>query len=144
MPKIFNYDEGALKEALDRIKSGTDAGSEDPRPSVDPRERRELIAQAGGPRKAEQFATVLEAHGFVWYPAQLMPLDVGAAAAGQEHEGQWRNRRARLAFTPTDLLAQFDSPEDLDRWARQKARERRLMADPNVSKAERRIALSKS
>ena len=144
MPKIFNFDEGALREAMNRIKAGTDAGSVDQRPAFDLLEHADVVARVADCRKAEAYARAMEAHGFVWWPPERVPVNVGSAAAGLPHEGQWRNARAKMAFTPTDLLAQFLTPEDFDRWATGKKLERQLMANRSVSKAERRVALQRA
>jgi len=152
MAKLFPYNPTMLAEALRRIEDGTDHGNQVQRPDFDPRERRESEKEAANGRKAEVFHAVLERQGYTWWPAR--EVQARAVAAGTERivmpgeaapvtEGQWRNGKLRSAFTETDVLAMFQTPEDFARWARRRRRELRLMADPRVSKAERRIALAR-
>jgi hypothetical protein len=109
-----------LEKTLDRIKQGTDYGTDAVRP-FDPKQAKEWQEELAEGKSAEIYRQCLESHGFVWWPlsrlqAQALP---GVMLLT---EGQWRNLRLKpaLAFTPKDLTSGFPTgPESLDRFIRE-------------------------
>jgi hypothetical protein len=152
--RIFKYDQAAVDRALARIHDGVDHGSQDQRPVFDPKERAEALARAADGRTPESFQTVLRHYGFRFYaPAHVarVAAERGLAPMGMpgeaspEVEGQWRSKRflGGTAFTPSDLIANFSSPEAFDAWARKMELKQKLERR-RVGKAEIRIATSRS
>lgn len=112
--------EGALDLSLDRVRRGADHGEFNPRPDFDPKQAAELQAEQRDGRTAEAYRPVLEHHGFVWREiAQLPALEGNEFRTDLVYrtEGEWRHRKLRLAFTPTDLTTGFPGgPPDLDQY----------------------------
>ncbi len=153
MAKMFHkYDAGAMAKAMERIRDGADHGSQVQRPQFDPRERAELLRRASDGKSPEAMRRVLEHHGFRFYPAELVAeaalmagteMVTAPGEAAPEVEGQWRHTGLRLALTPSDLVANYASHEDLDRWVKREKLERRLTR-ARVGKAERRLVVARS
>lgn len=109
-----------LEETLDRIRKGTDFGTDAVRP-FDPKQAKEWQEELADGKTSALFRQTLEFHGFAWWPlsrlqAQALP---GVMLLT---EGQWRNLRLKppLAFTPKDLTTGFPTgPEALDRFIRE-------------------------
>ena len=106
----------------DRIRRGADVGS-DLRPRFDPKDRadvREAFAQGRDPADYHQS---LEYHGFSYIP----PHRLGPERNGKMPvEGKWAHYGLRFAFTESDLITQFRSPEDFDVFIRRHKLIRRL------------------
>lgn len=138
---------GSVEKILDRIHRGIDHGTVNQRPDFDPRERADLERKTADGRSVEAYQTVLEAHGFRWYPAArvLRAALVAGMGAGPAIEGQWRSRLCGgMAFSPSDLLSLFKMPEDFDRWVKRETLKHRLEKRRDVSQAERLVALARS
>lgn len=86
------------------------AHDSDGKPSFDPQLHRDVVDSFARGRKPESYKQCLENHGFTWYPHNIR--------SDGTPEPQWRNARIRAAFNEQDLVTQFPSPEDLDRWIR--------------------------
>ena len=143
MAKMF-IQPGSVERILDRIRRGVDHGAVEQRPAFDPRERADAEKRTADGRSVEAYRSALEAHEFRWFPAARMlarALTTGMGA-GPAVEGQWRSKICGgMAFSPSDLLSLFKTPEDLARWLKRETLKHRLLARRDVSKVERRVAL---
>lgn len=150
MAKMFKYDGAAVASTLQRIREGVDYGNLDMRPGYDGRERAEAVNRVATDRPIDKFHAVLEHHGFRYYPPAVV-LDAAVRSGmggGPELEGEWRNRRVWMngargaAFRPSDILANFLTPEDFDKWMKQMLLRAKLQRR-RVPKAESRIAIAR-
>lgn len=134
---IQNAVDGAVALSLDRVRRGEDHGQFNPRPVVDLQQQAEFVEQQRGGRTDEPYRQCLTYYGFVWRDIPQLPMLEGGVA---RTEGEWRNRKMKLSFTPTDLAAGFPSgPEGLDRYLREEILTRKVKAG-KVAKADLRKA----
>jgi hypothetical protein len=110
--------DAALELTKERIKRNEDFDNFNPRPAADIKDQAEFMKQIRDGRDDERlydrFKTCLEYFGFAWIPAHKLPRYDGRV---RHDEGEWRNARLGLSFTPTDLASNFPrGPEQLDVW----------------------------
>lgn len=96
--------EGALGLSLDRIRRGVDYGYENQRPELDEKQQAEFIGEQAQGRTDEAYRQSLEFHDFTWWPLQKIHSLPGTRLMT---EGEWRNDKLQLAFTPNDLAMGF-------------------------------------
>lgn len=129
----------AYRATMDRVASKLDYGYEDPRPALDTKQQREFLEEASQGKNDEPYRQALEHHGFKWYPLEKLALMPGTTL---KTEGEWRNDRLKLAYTPRDLTTGFpQGPEQFDRYLREE-KMRLQVSKGRVSKADfrKRIA----
>ncbi len=121
--------EGAFQMTKDRIERKLDYGYENQRPDLDPKQQKEFLDALGEGKTDEPYRQCLQYHGFNWYPLeQIIAKNLGGDNAGKK-EGEWRNGRLGLAFTPRDLTTGFPTgPEALDRYIKERKLEAKIAA----------------
>lgn len=122
------FDPKAFEEAVARARDGRSGADENPRPTFDPKQHKEVVedfTRRGG-FKADDFKTVLEHYGFRWYEAPQCPrLSDGT----RPKEGQWRSQKFEMAFTNNDLLASFQAgPQEFHAWIQEQITRKRARA----------------
>lgn len=116
--RITQFDPSRFREAMARVAKEEGHGDFNPRPKFDPQQHAEfvdLMTRRHG-HKAGDFNQVMEYYGFRWLePQQCPPLQNGTRV----EEGQWRSQRFQMAFTNSDLLANFPAgPREFDEFMR--------------------------
>ena len=107
---------GAYEATMDRVVQKLDYGYENQRPAIDEKQRQEFLAEHGDGKSDEAFRQALSYHGFVWWPVERLALLPGPLKT----EGEWRNDKLKLAYTPNDLTTGWPGgPEDFDRFLRE-------------------------
>lgn len=113
---IENAATGAFEATMDRVVQKLDYGYENQRPTIDPKQQAEFLAEHGGGKTDERFHQALGYHGFVWWTVDRLALLPGPLKT----EGEWRNDRMKLAYTPNDLTTGWPAgPEAFDRFIRE-------------------------
>jgi len=131
--------EGAFQLTKDRIERKLDYGYENQRPDFDPKQAKEFLDALGQGKDDEAYRQCLEYHGFRWYPLEQIIASDLPGAAGKK-EGEWRNGRLKLAFTPRDLATGFPmGPESLDRYLRERKAEAKVAAGAMPKQALREM-----
>lgn len=116
MSFIVDAATGAYQETVDRIRRDEDhgGGSFNPRPEHDEKQLAEFREEQTQGKTDEAYRQALTYHGFKWYNVDQLPMLEGGV---YRREGEWRHRKLKLAFTPTDLASSFPmGPESLDRY----------------------------
>lgn len=123
----------ALHETVDRVRRDADYGIQNQRPDLDEKQQKEFRAEQGDGKTSEAFEQALRYHGFDWWPLErLATLPTTAVKT----EGEWRNEKLQLAYTPHDLTMSFrGGPQDFDRFIREE-RLRRRVSSGKVDKKE--------
>jgi len=107
---------GAYEATMDRVVTKLDYGVQDQRPGIDEQQRREFLAEHSDGKTDESFRQALSYHGFVWWPVERLALLPGPLKT----EGEWRNDKLKLAYTPSDLTTGWPGgPEAFDRYIRE-------------------------
>lgn len=113
--------------AVERVRSGKDAGNENPTPTFDPKLHKEVVADARAGRSIDEFKQVLTHYSFIYAPP-------GAVVMGRvQKEGVWRRRwreygNLRVGVTENDLLTMWRSAEDFDQWLKTEILKAKLVA----------------
>jgi hypothetical protein len=106
--------DAALDLTQERIKRNEDFDNFNPRPAADIKDQAEFMKQLRDGQTDERYKICLEYYGFVWIPREKLPRYDGRVG---HDEGEWRNARLGLSYTPTDLASNFPrGPEQLDAW----------------------------
>jgi hypothetical protein len=132
-PAPFNPEEFA--RTMQALKEGTSAADSPMRPTFDPVQHREVVAEAVHGRRIEDFRQALERAGFVYWPANSIPPGCESTNPLEPSrpivEGQWRRipdarLPRRLALKEAQVLAWFSGPEELWTWLRTMANQTRV------------------
>lgn len=129
---------GALGLTLDRIRREEDHGQFNVRPQIDFKQQADLRAMQADGRKEEIFRQCLEHYRFRWFEIPELPMLEGGVA---RVEGEWRNIKLGLAFTPQDLVSSFPmGPESLDTYLKERITELKIQAGklPRAARAKAR------
>ena len=127
--------EPEFRASISRILDGKDAGLSNPRPDYDTVQAREFHDEMKQGRKEAAYVQALEAHGFRFFPDSAL-LARGVAPTGQ---GLWRHPRVlyQMAFTPDEVVANFDSPEAFDKWVKEHKSTKELLARHRAGQVSR-------
>lgn len=107
---------GSFEATMDRVTQKLDYGVTNPRPDIDEKQRQEFLAEHGDGKTDEAFHQALKYHGFVWWTLERLALLPGPLKT----EGEWRNDKLKLAYTPSDLTTGWPGgPEAFDRFVRE-------------------------
>lgn len=122
--------EAQFRLTQDRIERRLDYGMENQRPELDVKQQKEFLDALGQGKTDEPYRQCLQYHGFNWYPLeQIIASDLPVAVTAGKTEGEWRNGKLKLAFTPRDLATGFPmGPESLDRFLRERKVELQVAA----------------
>jgi hypothetical protein len=115
------FDAAEFARTIERVRQGQDLTA--PQPIFDPKQHQDAVAEAVRGRKIADYRQALGNGGFTYWPPNALPtLQDGR----KQTRGLWRNNYLRKAFTTEDVLAWFETPEDLWKWIqKQKAKHAR-------------------
>lgn len=131
--------EGAVELAIEKIRRGQDEGNFNPRPELDPKQKKEFLAEARDGRTPDSYKYALERAGFIFH---VPACRCASCFAVLNEEGIWRHERMKAAFTPNDATTLFVSPEKLVSWIDERKLILRL-EKRNAPKAEMRKAVAR-
>lgn len=120
--------EASFQLTQQRIEKRLDYGMTNQRPELDVKQQKEFLDALGQGKTDEPYRQCLRYHGFNWYSLEQI-IASGLPGSAGKTEGEWRNGKLKLAFTPRDLATGFPTgPEALDRYLRDRKIEAQVAA----------------